>query len=423
MARLFGTDGVRGLANRDLTAQLALDALRGGGSGARSGRRCVGPAARLLSSAATPAPPGSSSRPRWWPGLVVGRGRRAPGRRAADAGGRLSDRCARRRLRRDAVGLAQPDARQRDQVLRPRRPQARRRRRGRRSRRASTTAVVPPTGAGVGRVSDETDPVLALRRRTCTSTLDTSLDRPARRARLRQGAASVAAPQAFIAGRAPRSSRSTTRPTASTSTRLRLDPSRVAARRPWSRRAPTPASRSTVTPTAAWPSTRPASRSTATTCWRSWRWRCTTRDAGRRHRRRDGDEQPRLPHRDARGRRRRRPGQGRRPLRARGDAARRLHPRRRAVRPRDHERLRDDRRRHPRGAARRGADGGHPAVARRAGRRDATAAAGAGQRPRRRPRPVHSDAELQAPSAKPSASWASPAGCCCGPSAPSRWCG
>ena len=37
MGRLFGTDGVRGLANRDLTAELALDL--GGGRGARAGRR------------------------------------------------------------------------------------------------------------------------------------------------------------------------------------------------------------------------------------------------------------------------------------------------------------------------------------------------------------------------------------------------
>ena len=57
------------------------------------------------------------------------------------------------------------------------------------------------------------------------------------------------------------------------------------------------------------------------------------------------------------------PDQGRRPLRARGDAGLRLHPRRRAVRPRDHERARHHRRRHPHRAARARADGRHRAVA------------------------------------------------------------
>ena len=35
MPKMFGTDGVRGLANRDLTAQLALDL--GDAAGARAG--------------------------------------------------------------------------------------------------------------------------------------------------------------------------------------------------------------------------------------------------------------------------------------------------------------------------------------------------------------------------------------------------
>ena len=36
MGRLFGTDGVRGMANEALTAELALDLVRGGGP--RAGR-------------------------------------------------------------------------------------------------------------------------------------------------------------------------------------------------------------------------------------------------------------------------------------------------------------------------------------------------------------------------------------------------
>ena len=87
------------------------------------------------------------------------------------------------------------------------------------------------------------------------------------------------------------------------------------------------------------------------------------RPARQGHRRGHRDEQPRLRAGDAGRRRRGAPDQGRRPLRARGDAGLRLLARRRAVRPRDHERVRHHRRRHPHRAARAGADGRRPARA------------------------------------------------------------
>ena len=67
MGRLFGTDGVRGVANEALTAELALDLSVAaahvlGGVGERSPVT-----ARSRWSAATRGPPGSSSRRPWWP--------------------------------------------------------------------------------------------------------------------------------------------------------------------------------------------------------------------------------------------------------------------------------------------------------------------------------------------------------------------
>ena len=67
MGRLFGTDGVRGLANTVVTAELALDLSVAaahvlGEAGAFSAG--TGP---LPSSDGTPGSPDSSSRPLWWP--------------------------------------------------------------------------------------------------------------------------------------------------------------------------------------------------------------------------------------------------------------------------------------------------------------------------------------------------------------------
>ena len=150
---LFGTDGVRGLANRDLTADLALDL-------AAAAAHVLGELGEL-----------HAGRPGARPRAVVGRDPRASGefleaatvaglasagldvlgpRRPAHARRRPPDRRARRRPRRDDLGLAQPDARQRDQVLRPRRAQARRRGRGADRgpprRRGGSARSVPTSG-------------------------------------------------------------------------------------------------------------------------------------------------------------------------------------------------------------------------------------------------------------------------------------
>ena len=130
MGRLFGTDGVRGVANEVLTPELALD--------------LAVAAAQVLSEA------GEFTGHR--PFAVVGRDPRASGEflEAAVVAGLASagvdvvrlgvlptpgvaylTGIDRRRPRRDAVGQPQPDARQRHQVLRPRWRQARRRPRGR----------------------------------------------------------------------------------------------------------------------------------------------------------------------------------------------------------------------------------------------------------------------------------------------------
>ena len=141
--------------------------------------------------------------------------------------------------------------------------------------------------------------------------------------------------------------------------RLRLDPPRRRCSARCSSTAPTPASRSTATPTAAWPSTHEGNVVDGDQLLAILA--LAMRDAGTlqgRHRRGDGDEQPRASCRRCGAERRRGAAdQGRRPLRARGDEGARLHPRRRAVRARDHERPRHDRRRHPHRAARAGPDG------------------------------------------------------------------
>ena len=84
-------------------------------------------------------------------GLHLGRHGRPAGRPAADAGGRHARPLDARRPRRDDLRLAQSLRGQRHQVLRPRRLQALRRGRGGRSRRCSTAATIqraPPARIG-----------------------------------------------------------------------------------------------------------------------------------------------------------------------------------------------------------------------------------------------------------------------------------
>ena len=86
---------------------------------------------------------------------------------------------------------------------------------------------------------------------------------------------------------------------------------------------------------------RPAPRSTATRSWPSSRVAMRERGAlRRRHPRRHRDEQPRAVHGDGARGHPRAADRGRRPLRAGGDARRRLRARRRAVRARHHARPR-----------------------------------------------------------------------------------
>ena len=146
--RLFGTDGVRGVANRDLTPELAL----------AIGRPRLGPPAPRRGSyrprhAAQRADAGGGARGR----ARQRRRRRRPRGRPADARGRRAGRRVRRGRRRGHQRLPQPLPGQRHQAVRARRLQARRRRGGggrgrprRRPRRAARgrPARRSPTGGG-----------------------------------------------------------------------------------------------------------------------------------------------------------------------------------------------------------------------------------------------------------------------------------
>ena len=352
MPRVFGTDGVRGLANREVTAELALD-LSVAAARVIIARGDVRPDPRPTVRRGRPGPAdlGPDPRARRRGRARLGRGRRAAPAGAADPGRRLPDRRPRRRPGRGHQRLAQPDARQRHQVPRPRRPQARRRRRGRdrgaarqrvgRDRSAPTSAGCAPTSARSRSTSTTCSPRWTARSTGLKVVVDCANGAGHR------GRADGAAGR----GRRGRGDRRRAR-RPQHQRRLRLDPPRPRCRRPWSSTAPTPASRSTATPTAAWPSTTRASDvdgdqllavlalglaeagrlvddTVVATVMSNLGFVQAMEAAGLRGR----------------------ADRGRRPLRARGDARRRLRPRRRAVRPRDHEPARHHRRRHPHRAA------------------------------------------------------------------------
>ena len=94
---------------------------------------------------------------------------------------------ARRRPRRDALRLPQPDARQRHQVPRPRRRQARRRHRGRDREAARASPGTARPAARVGRVTTY-DAGRRRLRRPPRSTVDHAARRPQGRPRLRRTA-------------------------------------------------------------------------------------------------------------------------------------------------------------------------------------------------------------------------------------------
>ena len=143
-AQLFGTDGVRGVAGDLLTAELAV------ALGRAATAECASPRPQVLLIRDT-----RESGPMLESGLAAGiaaaGGDALDRRRAADAG-RLGARApARARPRRGDLRLAQPVARQRDQVLRPGRAQARSRGRGA-DRGARSRGSAPPPAADIGRV-------------------------------------------------------------------------------------------------------------------------------------------------------------------------------------------------------------------------------------------------------------------------------
>ena len=177
-----------------------------GGPRARPRRAPSTGTAPSRSSAATRAPRASSSPPPSSPGLASAGVDVLRRRRAAHPGHRLPHRRPRRRLRRHALGLAQRHARQRHQVLRPRRPQARRRRRGRASRRGCGEPWERPTGADVGRVRPLRRRRTTATSRTCCAVLPNRLDGLHVVIDGAHGAASRSSPEAFRAGRRPRSS-------------------------------------------------------------------------------------------------------------------------------------------------------------------------------------------------------------------------
>ena len=132
-----------------------------------------------------------------------------------------------------------------------------------------------PTGAAVGRV----DAVRRGRRRlrrapALRRTAPAGRAQGRRRLRQRRGQRGLASGAARSRRGGRRDPRGSGR--AQHQRGLRLDPSRGSLRGRRRPTAPTPASRTTATPTAAWPSTPTGAWSTATRSWPCWRWPCAT---------------------------------------------------------------------------------------------------------------------------------------------------
>ena len=294
----FGTDGVRGLANRDLTAELALDLSVAaahvlGDVGAFEGHRPVAVVGRDPGLRGVPRR-GGRRRPGEAPASTccepacrADPRRRLPDRQASAPTWAWSSRPATTRcpttgmkfLARGGHKLAD-DARGRDREAPPR-------------------GVGAPGGAASAG-SRQDDAGQRVRR-------PPAVDASQRPRRLRggvdcaHGAAYDLAPRRCGGRRRGGDHRRPSR-TASTSTTATARPTSTRCRPPCSSTAPTPASPSTATPTAASPSTAPATRSTATRSSRSWRSPCARPAGSRRRRRDDRDVEPRLPAGDARAR-------------------------------------------------------------------------------------------------------------------------
>ena len=269
VARLFGTDGVRGLANGDLTPELAL-AVASAAARVLVAHDASAPR-RSPSSAATPGPSGEMLEAAVVAGLHRRRRRRRAARRAADPGGRLPDR----RAAAPTSAWCSPPRTTRCRTTasscsRAGGAQAARRRSRTRSRRGlDAEPATGPTGAAIGRVRDaDADAARALRRPPAarpSAALDglhvvvDCAHGAASRGRARGATARAGATVTAIARASPTGATSTT---ACGSTHLES-----LRRRGRASTAPTSASRTTATPTAASPSTRRARSSTATRSW------------------------------------------------------------------------------------------------------------------------------------------------------------
>ena len=213
VGRLFGTDGVRGMANVDLTAELALDLAVAAAHVLGDAGDVRGAPPDRCGRVATRGPPASSWRP------PSSRASPAPASTCCVVGVLPTPAiayltgAARRRPRRHALGQPQPDAGQRHQVLRPRRPQAARRGRGRRSRRGSASrgsARAAPASAGSRRTTSASGSTST----TCSSTLAAPPRRADGRRRLPRTARRPGSRPQALRRRAPTSSRSAPSPTA-----------------------------------------------------------------------------------------------------------------------------------------------------------------------------------------------------------------
>ena len=418
MARkLFGTDGVRGVAGEELTAELAL------ALGRSAAARVRWRASRVLVIRDT-RESGEMLQAALAAGRQRGRRRHAARRGAADARRPAADRPLRLRPGGGDLGLPQPLPRQRHQVLRRRRVQALRRAGARDRARPGERHGGAAAGAGADPIRAACASCTAPARTTCASSTAAS------------GSSTWAA-----------STCCSTAPTAPPTAWPRRSSGGWAQRSPCSPTSPTGATSTTA-------AARPTSSASASGCARgahdlgfafdgdgdrvlavdrdgevvdgdellalaALHLRASGRLAGRR-RGRDGDDQLRLPRGDAaagievavHGRRR--------PLRARGAAQARVGARRRAVRSHHRVGLQQHRRRdRQRAADARGARRARPGRA----RRHAQAPPAARQRPVR-DRGAFEGAD-QVNAGVRAAGRNSPAadGCWCAPAGPSRWCG
>ena len=199
MSRLFGTDGVRGLANVDITAELALNLATAAAHvlGVMRGRRAQAQGrGQARSSCLRRVPVGGGrggSGVRW-------RGR-AQRRRSAHPSSGLPDRGHGCSLRGHAVGLAQCDARQRHQVLRGGRTQTGCRRG--RDRRTDARHLGAADRAEVGRVHENRSRS-GLPRRPPAGLPPNRLDNLTVVLDCAHGAASEVSPEVFRPGRGRR---------------------------------------------------------------------------------------------------------------------------------------------------------------------------------------------------------------------------